>query len=157
MRILAIDPGPTKSTYVIWDGVRLEEFQELSNNDMLEKLLSHMFGTKGAAPLDNLVIEQIRGYGMRVGNETFDTCHWAGRFHQLFGDQNTVLMPRKTVCLHLCGQASPGDKFIRQALLDKFGGPDSIKRGGPLYKVTGDTWAALAVAITWYEQNAAAK
>ena len=150
MRILAIDPGPTKSTYVVTVGRNhIEEFQELSNPGMLWKLRQF----RDHASVVTCVIEQIRGYGLRVGNEVFDTCHWSGRFHQEFGEERTVLMPRRDVALHLCGNASPGDKFIRQAIIDRFGGPAAIKKGGPLYRVAGDTWAALAVALTFGDQQ----
>ena len=51
--------------------------------------------------------------------------------------------------MRVCGSARAKDANIRQAIIDRCGGPESIKKGGPLYKVSGDVWSALAVALTW--------
>jgi hypothetical protein len=93
---------------------------------------------------------------MAVGQEIFETVHWAGRFHEAF--RGTVhRTPRCQVKLHLCWDSRAKDTNIRQALLDPFGGRKQAigtKRDpGPLYAVKGDLWSALAIAVTWWETN----
>ena len=53
--------------------------------------------------------------------------------------------------LQLCRDSRAKDANIRQALIDRYGGPGAIKKGGPLYKVSKDAWAALAVGVTYWE------
>ena len=59
--------------------------------------------------------------------------------------------------MHLCGNMRARDGNIRQALLDRFGGKDRAigRKGsyGPLHGISGDCWSALAVGVTWLEQN----
>ena len=104
---------------------------------------------------DVLVIEQIASYGMAVGAEVFETCVWTGRFWQAW-PARTERIRRVTVKSHLCRAANAKDANVRQALIDRFGGPACIKKGGSLYKVKGDEWAALAVAVTWADLHATA-
>jgi hypothetical protein len=52
------------------------------------------------------------------------------------------------------------DGNIGQALVDRFGGKAAAigKKAapGPLYTVSGDPCAVLALAVTWFDQNAPA-
>jgi hypothetical protein len=102
-----------------------------------------------------MAIEMIASYGMPVGAEVFDTCVWIGRFTQAW-PAATVPIFRKDVKMHLCGQTKAKDKNVRQALIDRFGpGKDKAigkkAKPGPLYGYSGDLWAALAVAVTYYD------
>ncbi|HET6477318.1 MAG TPA: hypothetical protein VFH93_14740 [Thermoleophilia bacterium] len=48
------------------------------------------------------------------------------------------------------------DANIRQALLDRFGGPAAVGRKaapGPLYGIARDVWSALAIAVTYTIQS----
>lgn len=145
-KILAIDPGPTESAYVVWSG-RLHRFGKLDNDDLLEHITEGM----GA---DMCVIEQVASYGMPVGAEVFETVFWSGRFAQAFGgDRAADRLPRLKVKLHLCHDSRAKDGNIRQALIDRFGPPGVKKAPGLLYGVSGDAWAALAVAVTWWDIN----
>ena len=62
---------------------------------------------------------------------------------------------RREEKLHLCDSPRANDSTIRQAIIDRFGGKDAAigkkKVPGPLYGISGDVWAALAVAITAVE------
>jgi len=149
MTVLGIDPGSTESAYVLWDGNRIVLFGDLPNEKILARLADEWsYGWTGERI--QLVIEQIRGYGITAGNETFDTCWWSGRFFE--GCRGAAAMlPRKTIATHLCGHARPGDKFIRQALMDRLGAPGTKRQPGPTYGVTGHAWSALAVAVTWWD------
>lgn len=143
MRILGIDPGATKSGYVILDG-------SINDADILPNEEMRRFITNGHF-LDCVAIERIRGYGIAAGDDTFDTCEWVGRF-DITARQGGVpiveLIPRKDIKRHLCGNTTTNDKYIRQALIDRFGEPGTKKNPGPLYGISGHLWAALAVAVT---------
>ena len=144
--IIAIDPGPTQSAVVRYDynGVVVEHC--ISQNSTIRSVLELNEHTHSTS--DVLVIEQIAGMGMAVGAEVFETCFESGRFAQAWG-REFHRIKRLEVKLHLCGQARAKDANVRQALIDRFGGPQATKKGGALYKVKGDEWAALAVAVTW--------
>jgi len=149
--IFALDPGPVKSALVLYDG-RVGLCQHYyALNDWILAYLS----TYHAQPGDTLVIEQIASYGMPVGREVFDTCVWSGRFYQEWTRRRllSVWITRQDVKLTLCGQARAKDANVRAALIDRFGGSQAIKKGGPLYKVSGDCWAALGVAIAATDPN----
>lgn len=150
--ILAIDPGTTESAYVAYDGVPVN-FGKVPNH----WLLDHINQIRSA---ESLAIEMVASYGMPVGAEVFETCVWIGRFIQAWrGNNEPELVYRREVKLHLCGQARAKDGNVRQALIDRFGGKDkAIGRkasAGPLYGISGDTWQALALAVTYSDQLAA--
>lgn len=144
LRTLAIDPGPTESAWVLLYGNSPVKFAKENNNLLLDRLL-----TSGADP-DVVVIEKIASYGMAVGEEVFETVFWSGRFAQASGAK-VERLARLRVKQQLCRDSRAKDGNIRQALIDRYGGPSSIKKDGPLYKVSGDVWAALAVGVAWME------
>jgi hypothetical protein len=151
--IIAIDPGPTESAYVIYKRGLLTEFDKMLNADILDAALQ-VFGGEP----QTLVIEQIAAMGMAVGAEVFETVFWSGRFAQEWENQSGSWdrIKRHEVKMHLCGNMRAKDANIRTALLDKFGpGKEKAigtnKNPGPLYGVSGDVWAALAVAVTYAE------
>jgi hypothetical protein len=150
MRILAIDPGSEQSAFVLLDDGRLERFGKLPNEQMRAEI--------DEVCADRLAVEMIASYGMPVGAEVFQTCVWIGRFVERWPgrfDASTDLVYRKDVKMHLCGQTKGvNDAVIRQALIDRFGpGKDRAigKKAspGPLYGLTADAWAALAVGVTY--------
>src|SRR5579872_18085 len=116
--ILAIDPGPTESAWVLWDGTRLDVFAKEPNGTVLEKV--RQFSGKTAA----CVIEQIASFGMTVGAEVFETVYWSGRFAEAYGAGRAHRIPRLAVKLHVCHDSRAKDGNIRQALIDQFGGKD---------------------------------
>ena len=145
MRILAIDPGSEQSAWVLWDGGIVEHGYE-SNAIVLGRIrfTAH----------DLLAVEMLAGYGMTAGREVFETCVMIGRCIQVREADNFLrwcYVYRKEVKLALCGVTSAKDKDVREALLDRFGGKavalGTAKAPGPLRGITGDQWAALAVAV----------
>ena len=144
--MIAIDPGTIQSAYVQWDGLKIESKGILENKHMLEYLRAWKY------PPFPLVIEQIRCYGMPIGQTTLDTVFWSGRFWQVW-DGFKYMMPRIEVKKHLCHNGAAKDSNIRQALIDRFGPPGVKKEPGILYGVKKDIWAALAIAVTWFDQN----
>ena len=144
--MIAIDPGTIQSAYVQWDGLKIESKGILENKHMLEYLRAWKY------PPFPLVIEQIRCYGMPIGQTTLDTVFWSGRFWQVW-DGFKYMMPRIEVKKHLCHNGAAKDSNIRQALIDRFGPPGVKKEPGILYGVKKDIWAAMAIAVTWFDQN----
>ena len=149
--ILSIDPGPEQSGFVVWDGKRVHEASAATDNDALLKVLH-------TTPASDVVLEQIASYGMAVGASVFETCVWTGRFLQVAVSRGRVVdrLPRMHVKMHLCHDSRATGTNIRQALLDRFGPGGTKKHPGTLYGVTSHAWAALALAVTYYDQQHAA-
>lgn len=116
MSILAIDPGPTESAFVLYDGKRPVRSGIESNYELRALIMSDYLGDVA----ESMAIEGIACYGMAVGKETFDTCIWIGRFIEVFAGDYTLVY-RPDVKLHLCKSARAKDPNVRQALIDKFG------------------------------------
>jgi len=153
-RILAIDPGPQRSAYVVLDrGVVDSDYCGIDANEDL----AWRIGLDTFVACDVAAIEMIASYGMAVGREVFETCVWIGRFQAELdsGYIPSEYVYRRDVKLHLCGSARAKDANVRQALLDRYGGKalavGTKKAPGPLYGFKADMWAALGVAITYAE------
>lgn len=153
--ILCVDPGPVSSGVVVYDGKSvLEAYPNMDNEDFIESLCFEDYST------NRIVIEWISSYGMPVGRDIFDTCLWIGRFIERFG-RPYDLVYRKDVKLTLCNNMRAKDANIRQAILDRFpatGGGKTPQIGtknkpGPLYGISKHAWSALALGLTWFEQN----
>lgn len=148
MTIIGLDPGPTQSAYVVWDGHAIIDAYEDSNEFVLERLAS-------CGHAQRLVIEKIESYGMAVGAEVFETCYWSGIFAHSFGLAQTARLGRGAIKLHICGSKSANDSNVRQAILDRFGGKEVAfgKKSAPglLYGITGHRMSALAVALTYFD------
>lgn len=150
MRILTIDPGTSKSAWMIFDTSTMlpSRFGIDANADVLEMV-------KNTAA-KHLVIEMVESFGMPVGREVFETIFWIGRFCEAFAGGTFDRIYRRTVKMHLCQNNRADDAAIRCVLMDRFGGKQSavgLKRTpGPLYGVSKDVWSALAIAMTYAER-----
>lgn len=149
--ILAIDPGTTESGWVILRDGQPVKFGKDTNARVLEIIQDR--GWLGDHM--TLAIEMVASYGMPVGAEVFETCVWAGRFIEAWGGGEQRVY-RRDIKLHLCGQARAKDANIRQALIDRFGPGKDLAIGkkaspGPCYGISGDVWAALALAVTVFD------
>src|SRR3990167_10268621 len=144
--ILAIDPGPKESAIVVYGAGRISDHATLKNDEVLHRISGWGLG---------IAIEWIVGYGLTVGNETFDTCRWVGRFEQAAGCQegDGHLVTRKEIKLHLCDSLQANDSHVRQALIDRIGPPCSKKAPGPTFGIVGHEWSALACAVTWWDKH----
>lgn len=147
--ILAIDPGNTHTAMVWLDDGKPVRNQYCPNDVALE-----LVRTTNAK---HVVSEMVACYGMAVGHEVFETCLMIGRIQEA-APRGAHLVYRKDVKMHLCGRANAKDANIRQALLDRFGPGREVavgtkKNPGPLYGISGDMWAALAVGVTWWDVN----
>lgn len=161
MTVLAIDPGTTESAYVVWDG-EIEELKEFGKVDNLELLqIIGRYTYVNILDCNSFCIEKIASYGMAVGQTTFDTCVWSGRFIQQWINNSTsfsekpIEVFRKDVKMHLCGQTRAKDSNIIQALKDRFE-PDLKPRQRPkgiLKGLKADIWQAFALAVYYHDIN----
>lgn len=150
MRILALDPGPVQTGWAYLVDGKIEACGKEENNRMLSAIVAD----RTLRVEQTVVIEMIASYGMPVGVEVFETCVWIGRFKQAHSDPDAVrFMYRKDVKMHLCGATKAKDGNIRQALIDRFGKPGTKKNPGGTYGISGDMWAALAVAVTAHDKE----
>jgi len=151
-KIIAIDPGPVDSAFVIWDGTKIINKAILANVEMVEFIENHR------EVCTDLVIEQVECYGMPVGKSIFETVFWTGRFFQKCNFAKHRL-PRKEVKLHLCQQVRAKDSNVIQALVDRFTpfeknkGKGTKKEPGFFYGFKSDIWQAFALAVTWMDQQ----
>lgn len=145
--LLAIDPGPTESAYVKLSQARVIECGKVPNEEMLQIVRDTS---------QQIAVEMIASYGMAVGAEVFETCVMIGRICEAAGFE-PIRVKRIEVKSHICHSAKANDANIRQAIIDRYGGKDAAigkkAKPGPLYGVSGDVWAALAVGLTVLDQK----
>lgn len=160
MKLLAIDPGPKQSAWIVLErsGGEIEpvpgQFGITDNPWLIAQLVGLNPAVTGYA--DRLAIEMVESFGMAVGREVFETVLWVGRIVQAWEPQPWQLVYRSQVKQHLCKSAKAKDSNIRQALIDRFGGSREAAIGrktcpGPLHGIKRDCWSALAVGLTCLE------
>lgn len=148
--VLAIDPGPTRSAWLVLGPEGVRSFAHVENEHILAFLRAGLSSEVGT-----VVIEKVESFGMAVGAEVFETVYWSGRFAEAAHPLPVHRIGRKAVKLHLCQSMRAKDANIRQALIDRYG-PDAIGKKanpGPLYGISGDVWSALAVAVTYIDNK----
>lgn len=150
MSLYAIDPGTEQSAMVTLEGSTVTAMGIFDN-----RVLALCLRDSGAGIGDShLVIEQVESFGMPVGREVFETVFWSGRFAEAWDlgeGRSFSRMGRKAVKLSLCGTVKAKDPHIRQALIDRYGGPLCVKKGGPLAGIKSHLWAALALAVAYQD------
>lgn len=140
MNVLGVDPGTTKSGWILWDGRKIIRSGVNENGWLL--------GFIGVADADLLVIERFEARGMPMGEDSIETVIWTGRFQQAWRSPESVrLVKRSAVKLALCGTTRAKDPNVRQAVIDRCGAPGVKANPGPTYGVTSHAWQALAAAI----------
>ncbi|HOC44947.1 MAG TPA: hypothetical protein PKJ99_18210 [Thermoanaerobaculales bacterium] len=160
MRLLAIDPGPATSGYVLWDseaGRVLEANSDAHNatlpRDVLPRIVKqHTILVPAPIPLE-LAIERVACYGKPVGEPVFETVFFSGRLAEWWErvtGRPAIRMRFSDVALHHCHDRRAKESYVRQVLLDRFGGKGTKAQPGPFYGVSGHAWsaAALAIAVT---------
>lgn len=155
--ILAIDPGPEQSAYVLMPDRGIPVVGELpgAGSPLVADIVPNSWLRDVIDPKNLLVIESVESFGMPVGREVFETCYWIGRFDP---DKTAILIPRREIKLHLCNSARARDPNIREALIDRFGPGKAKAIGlkkspGPLYGFKSHMWSALALAVTYYDRR----
>lgn len=153
--IIAIDPGNTQSGYVVveHDGMKITSVLEKGKVDNVQ-----IFGVLDRYEGADTAVEMVASYGMPVGKEVFDTCVWVGRFVQAACSPKIELIYRKEEKLFLCGTLTAKDSNITQALVDRFApgqpnkGKGTAKNPGFFHGFAKDVWAAMAVAVTYFDK-----
>jgi hypothetical protein len=143
-RLMAIDPGTYRSAWVLLEDGLPIDFGYEANVVVLDRV------KRGDPSRDVLVIEEVRSYGMPVGREVFDTVRFTGRLEQA-SRVPVAWLGRKEIVTNLCGSPKAKDPNVRRALLDRFGPAGTKASPGPTYGISGDVWAALAVAATYVD------
>ena len=157
MQILAIDPGPEQSAYVLWNGEAIIEYGLLENLNVIVTM-DDMLTDGLLQAYDKLVVEKVQCFGMPVGESIFETVFWTGRFCEYWG-VGFERMPRKDVKMHLCQSVRAKDSNVTQSLIDRFApmtrnkGKGTKKEPGFFYGFKKDIWQAFALAVTWWDQN----
>ncbi|MCA9416268.1 MAG: hypothetical protein KC917_08365, partial [Candidatus Omnitrophica bacterium] len=150
-RILAVDPGNTKSGWVLYQRGRVQECGVDANPEVLRLVCSPVSST--------LVIEGLQSFGKAIGQTVLDTARWIGRFEQAFFERTGAdahILTRTEVKKRLVGRVHRGDAEVRRALILRFGGSEEVAIGkksapGPLYSVKSHAWSALALAVVYEE------
>jgi hypothetical protein len=150
--ILAIDPGPVVSAYVVLDGNLKPIRFGMVDNAILNDIIICDIHLENPN-IKYVAIEMIASYGMAVGKEVFETCVWIGRFTETalkyFDKVGNIY--RKDEKMNLCHTMKAKDGNIRQALIDRFGVVGTKKDPGWFYGVSKDVWAAIAVGVTYHD------
>ena len=169
MKVFGIDPGTTKSGWVVYDPAAhaVVEKGVTDNHELLCMIedAEESSASEGARILHgcHMGIEMIASQGMAVGAEVFETVVWVGMFMHAWQDGygSVTRVTRNQVKTHICGSAKAKDANVRQALLDLFpatgGGKKdqqvgTAKQPGPLFGMNSHMWPALGVALTVYER-----
>ena len=157
--VLFIDPGTEQSGWIVWNGKKITDHDITENFVMVRLIKDFIDFNKSSVGLGklHLGIEMIASYGMAVGQTTFETCVWIGRFanawESVHGNKSVNFLFRKTdICKHVCHNSNAKDPHIRQALIDLIGPPGKKKEPGPTFGIKSHEWAALAGAVTLYDR-----
>lgn len=146
MILLAVDPGPTKSSYCLYDVL---EDKPISFYTVFNSA-TFTFPIKPT----HVVIEKMACYGMPVGETVLETVYWSGELAcqmRYQGIQIIDRITRKEVVVQLCRSARAKDTNVIQAMKDRFGEKGTKKKPGLLYGIKADEWQALGLAVAYSE------
>ena len=152
--VLAIDPGPRQSGWVLFD---IEEEKVLSHGiDNNEDIITMIAPDLECWPLAGYIaIERFEARGLPLGESSIETILWSGRFAQAFNAE-TNWIRRRDIKLHICGTVRAKDSNVNAVLGDRFSKGQGMrvakgtkKAPGPLYGLKSHSLAALAVAVTF--------
>ena len=144
--VLAVDPGPTLSAWIVLEEGMPVAFGIEPNDRVIDMVY----------PVDlletEIVVERMQSFGMPVGAEVFETCYMIGRVIQAARPRPVALVSRLEVTTHHCHSARAKDSNVRQAMLDRFGPGKEKAVGtkadpGPLHGIKKDIWSALAIGV----------
>jgi hypothetical protein len=137
--IIGIDPGNKETAIVMIEGGKIIDHVYMQNDAALRFI--HCEQTISDV---DIYCEMIASYGMSVGKSVFETCLFIGQILQVA--PQTKLITRNVVKNAICHSSKAKDANIRQALIDIYGEVGTKKNPGGTFGISGDKWAALAVA-----------
>lgn len=177
--ILAIDPGTTQSAYA---GMR-EDYSLIAAADVDNDVVLNLISLGG---YDVLVIECMEARTFfnskndgkkrppqKIGNETYETCYWIGRFMEAAlragmdvqrvtrGEEKSRIIPTKKNKLPPLPEPVPKgtDPQIRAGLIQRFAkfdkrnGRGKAKEKDVFYGFAGDMWSAFAVGVVYLDRE----
>lgn len=180
--LLAIDPGNEQSAFVVFDGERPVHFGKWDNRVLLREIyVGKLFLGVTECAIETLKPRGMPTSFDEMQTQLWAGRFYEALFQARLGGEKfePVQVFRMEVKVHVCGKVTANDSNIRAALIDRWGGQDKAIGGkrcrkckgkgwygrertacpewehppGPLYEVSGDVWAALAVAVTWWDTN----
>jgi hypothetical protein len=160
MRILAIDPGPVESAWVMMENLKIVQSGK-EECETLRKGLDHDYWDH-----DVLAMEEIVGRKWS-GREVTDTAFWSGRLCEASAASFT-LINRSKIRWHIGQDKRTTDSKIITKLIERFT-PDiyqqfvdkeltrnkmiNAAREKYFKGFTKDIWQAYALGVTWYDLN----
>ncbi len=160
--ILGIDPGTTQSAWLVLDGRTILAAAIDPNADVLQLVRGGWAATRDgwSFVFSTVAIERIEPrFGLNVGWSTLLTCEFVGALTEAARPLPVALLRRSVILGHL-GVATRGrgdatrtsaDSGVRAALMERWGGEGSVRKGGPLVGIKTHLWSALSVAVTFAE------
>lgn len=174
--LLAIDPGTMQSAYAgIRNDYSIIAAAKVPNNKVLELIMLGGY--------DELVIECMeprtlnigkeKAPPQRIGDETYETCIWIGRFmeaayrhgmdvHRVYrSEERRMLVPSKKNKLPPLPEPAPKsvDAQIRASLIRRFARHDKVNGKGKknsrdvFYGFKADMWNAYAVGVVHLDKR----
>lgn len=153
MIVLAVDPGPTTSGVVVYDGARV---LYAAKDDTIADVYAIIGSFAGCLQL--VACERVQSYGI-AGASLLRTAEVYGgirRTAEVAGLPFAGIY-RRDVCnaLHVKGKGR--DQQVRQRMIEMHGGSKAEATGtkrapGPLYGVTSHAWQALGLAVVARER-----
>jgi len=154
MIVYGIDPGPSTSHIVQLNiDIKTGRTNIAARHEKNNKKEMRGFLVGLNYQRDSVVIEDMDSYYMPVGNETFDTLRWIGRFIEMPYPFDIIRMTRRTVKLWICNSVRAKDKNISAAMIGRYGEKGTKKNPGQTYGFSNHYWPALAVATTFIERD----
>lgn len=165
MMVVGIDPGTKRSAWCMYecrkDGTKFVDYDQWENGVFIKWL------PRIRCPIAIEMMSKIHS-PKGIGDETFKTCIWMGRFHQSASCTTVSYIYRSTIMSRICakslltgmrkkvdGKRMSNDRILRECLIDLFGGEDAAigtsKSPGPLFSMSGDMWSALGIAMTFHD------
>ncbi len=150
-KILAIDPGPDVSGWVLFDVKTRKPIQ--FGIDTTRSIISLFFPVMSERPqVDWLVVEKIGNQGNVIGETTFESVFVSGRFVEAFGDDEHVCrdITRSNVMIQIKGfqrKRLPDKTWIKTTnahvtavIVERFGGQDIAVGGTKCPRCKGKGW-----------------
>lgn len=158
MKIFAIDPGNIQSAYCLMNDEAEEyqfvEFGKQDNHVVMKRMIELL------PEIDGVIIERMQSYGMPVGETTFVSAEWIGRFSQEAEKKVFVsYIYRRDEKLYICGSPRAKDANIRAALIERFAKKDKTNGKGTknnkdvFYGVKADMWSAICIGTTYFDMR----
>lgn len=158
-KILAIDPGPKESAWVLMQDLEIHSCNKELNESIIKALWHDTWGQ------DIIALEYVVAYG-RSGREVSDTAFESGRLVQSASSSYKGIT-RSKVRGHLCGRGGSDSKIIT-TLIERFchdiyqkwvnkqlSRQKMINAARDEYfkEFTADIWQAYALGVTYYDLN----